>query len=827
MNTTDTTTSAVAALTAADTSASISRRRFLNLAAGGTLAGIVAAGGFDLVAQICGADPRAWAAPVGDNDGILILIGMYGGNDSLNTVVPYNDGAYYHQRGSLAIAGHDTLELGGGYGLNRELTELKQWWDNGRLAVIQGIGTPGHTDLSHFNSMANYMSASPGNLPDSGWIGRWLDEHLDGTPDLYAAAEIGTGVPLHLVGRKVRGTGVPATRPGLGNPEDAWLKNLNKTFAAMRTDQHGPWHAAAAAANYDASTLATKLRPKFPASDADLPADALAAKLEIAARLINANLGFRVLTVGWGDFDSHARQPAMHTERMKELNRAVKHFYQTVNQKWVGQVTFATWSEFGRTSWANDGQGTDHGTTNTQFVFGANVRGGLYGQQPRISHLKRWERPEAHVDLRSYYTSLIDGWLGGGARTALGGTFENLGLYAAGPGPTDTRSRIPVIPAARPGDHTDGRSYPPGGFFGINPVRVCDTRDGTGGRTGPLGPGETMNVKIGGVGQIAADAIGVVANVTAVAPSQAHYLTVWPAGAAQPFTSSVNGVPGRAVPNLVIGGIGDDGNISIFNSHGHVDVLVDVFGYIVAGQGDRFFAVTPARVLDTRDGTGARQGALTSGEAVTVRVAGRGGTAGSASAVVMNLTVTEAEASGFLRATPAGVAPAMTSNVNHEPGDTVANSAIVAVGDREITFDGVGAKHVVGDVTGYFAVWQSGQQFTPVVPARVLDTREGLGTSRRHIPAGEVIEVQVAGAGGLPAEVAAVVVNVTATNVDRASFVTVWPEGERPGTSNLNVDGGQTRANLVIVGVGEDGKIRLANPLSGCDLIADISGYFA
>jgi hypothetical protein len=164
--------------------------------------------------------------------------------------------------------------------------------------------------------------------------------------------------------------------------------------------------------------------------------------------------------------------------------------------------------------------------------------------------------------------------------------------------------------------------------------------------------------------------------------------------------------------------------------------------------------------------------------------------------------------------------------VNFSPGLTTPNLVICKLGnDGKVTVDGHGTTHVVGDVFGYFST--GGQQVRAVPPARLLDTRNGTGAAAAPLVPGSSIAVTVGGMPPVPTTASAVVLNVTATNVAGPSFVTVWPEGEdQPGTSNLNVVAGQTVANLVICRLGDDGAVRLASPVSACDVIADVLGYF-
>ena len=802
----------------------LDRRRFLQLVGMGAGAGLVSGPGSSLLDALTGHDPSAWAAgPIGAHDGILVVIGMYGGNDGLNMVVPVDDGAYYDQHGSLAIAPDAALALDGSNGLHPNLSTLKQFWDRGQLAVVHGVGYP-NDDQSHFNSMAYWMSGQPHGVPSSGWVGRWLDGYLNGSTDLFAAAEIGNGVPLHLVGHASRGTGVPDRRPGWGSSQQPADQRAYAALRAMRSGAAGPWFGAVGQAVVDTIDVNAKLAPFYPAEGdpAQLPSGQIERKLQIAARLINANLGFRVLTAAWGDFDSHANQPDMHTTRMAELNAGINQFFTTLDPAWATRVTVMTFSEFGRTSWANDGQGTDHGAAAPQLVFGANVKGGMYGARPAIAGLERWERMPYTVDLRSYYLSVIDGWLGGGGSTVVGGAFEDLRLFAAGPG--QGGATLPDTP------------LPPyvgsaaGEFVALTPARLVDTRT-----TGaPIGPGGVLSVPVTGHGGVPAGGVtAVVANVTAVDAAQAHYFTVYPGGTGRPSTSNLNGGPGRPVPNLVVIGVGSAGTIDVFNSHGSTHCLVDVFGYFTTdtAAADRFVPLTPARLFDTRTGDGVAAGKLGHLSPVEIEVAGHAGVPPDATAVVLNLTVTEPEAAGYLRLTPAGEPTAPTSNVNFAADDTVPNLVIVRLGaGGRVALDGAGhGKHAVGDVFGYFggASAGDGSRLRAIAPQRLLDTRDGTGAAQARIGGDATVTVQIAGRGGVPGDARAVVLNVAATNVDAASFVTVWPAGEAmPGTSNLNLLPGQTLANLVVCRLGADGSVTFANRRSGCDVLADVLAYF-
>ncbi|HRE00981.1 MAG TPA: hypothetical protein PLV68_06750, partial [Ilumatobacteraceae bacterium] len=267
------------------------------------------------------------------------------------------------------------------------------------------------------------------------------------------------------------------------------------------------------------------------------------------------------------------------------------------------------------------------------------------------------------------------------------------------------------------------------GFAPMQPSRLADTRadgetvDGRGARSGALGSGTVLDVQVTGRARVPADATAVVVNVTAVTPTTASYLTVWPTGAPRPWASNLNLSPGAVRPNLVVARVGEGGQISVFNASGAVDVVVDVAGWFTLNSG--YFALTPARLADTRadgatiDGLAARSGALAAGGTLTVDVTGRGGVPESGvAAVVLNVTVTEPTASGYLTVWPAGQNRPTASNLNFLPAETAPNLVVAQVGaDGSVNiFNSAGRTHVVVDVQGWVAR-PEGAGITAVVPA--------------------------------------------------------------------------------------------------------------
>ncbi len=753
--------------------------------------------------------------PIGAADGILVTIMLYGGNDGLNTVVPFTDGNYYAQRSNIAIAPSAVLPITGNLGLHPRLPYLHQMYQRGQMAVVQGVGYA-NPDLSHFTSMAIWMHARFGNsAPTNGWIGRWLDGLSPSAAEL-GAATIDSSVALHLLGDQRQAVGISPWGDMFGvdsQPPDLRMYDGIKAMSNAASGR-GAWH------DLFASTMRTQLdmaQQVAPAFEQTLPEGDLTKKMTIAARLINANIGLRVIDVGLDGFDNHADQSGNHPDLLGDLDTAIATFYGTLAPQWRDRVTIMTMSEFGRTSWSNESGGTDHGTAAPLFVMGTHVKGGLYGQGPTLAGLGQWDRLPAYVDFRWVIGSVLDGWLGGGGSTILGGAFQDLGLFNGTPGTPGSDIPVIVLPAAEPS-----------GFVATAPQRVFDTRDGTGGRGTPLGAGETWRFTIAGKYGIPLDAVAVAINLTSVDATAPSYVTVSPSGEMRAFASNLNPVPGAAIPNLVVARVGLGGSIDLYNNSGAVHLVGDVVGWFEPGSDVGLEALAPARLLDTRDGTGGIVGPIGPGQVIELQVTGRGGVSDDCEAVALNVTATEPSVGSYLTVWPAGEQRPLASSVNMAPRQTVPNMVLakVGAGGRVSIFNNSGTTHVVVDVLGCFGSGVS-SRFVSLSPARVLDTRDGNGAPQTPLGRG-ALTLQLAGRGGVPSSGAsAVLLNVTAVTPTAGTFVTVFPtDVERPTASNLNAVTGQVVPNMVIARLGPDGAAQIYNNTGTVDLVADVMGYF-
>jgi hypothetical protein len=381
-----------------------------------------------------------------------------------------------------------------------------------------------------------------------------------------------------------------------------------------------------------------------------------------------------------------------------------------------------------------------------------------------------------------------------------------------------------------------------GTFTPVDPVRILDTRDGTGvadQHRGPLGAGKVTELDVTGVGGVPDTGVGaVVLNVTVTEADGRGFVTVYPCGNARPLASNVNFEHGVDVANQVTAKVGTDGRVCFFTSR-QVQLVADVSGWyaddFASVPGFGYHQLDPARIIDTRDGTGLGTrpiGPLAAGEVLAFTVPGAGGVPADADvrAITMNVTATGAATAGYISVFPCDRIRPTVSNVNFDPANsTVANLATARVSSAgQVCFYASVATDLVVDIQGYFAPGP-GVIFTGITPVRILDTRDGTGVvGSRPAPLGRgsIIQVKVTGANGVPDDAVAVMLNVTITEANGSGYVTAWPCGKpRPLVSFLNFVRGVDQANLTPVRIGNDGKV-CVYVNEGTQVVADLDGYY-
>ena len=359
----------------------IHRRNFLRASAA---AGLVSLGGIP-PQFLCRAALANESSSSNSHGRVLVILQLEGGNDGLNTVIPFTDDEYYKARPGIAVARDSVLKLDDNLGLHPQLGGIKELYDEGMLAIVQGVGYP-QQDRSHFRSMDIWQSASlDAAAPDRGWLGRALDLCDDQSEFDTPAVAIGLQrLPLALTAAKVN---VPMIadidgfrlRTGSGTESDA-RRELMRRLAEPNDGSPSELlflQRVATTAYRTAERFGQLTREYRPA--ATYPGTQLANQLKLIAQMIGGELGTRIFFISLGGFDTHAQQSGAHQALLAELAAAIRAFYADLKGHGLHErVVLATYSEFGRRVKENGSLGTDHGAASQMFIVSAG-KGGLYG----------------------------------------------------------------------------------------------------------------------------------------------------------------------------------------------------------------------------------------------------------------------------------------------------------------------------------------------------------------------------------------------------------------------------------------------------------------
>ena len=369
----------------------------------------------------------------GANDRVLLVINFQGGNDGLNTVVPYGMADYYRYRPSLGIPQSDVLRIDNVVGLNPVLGPFKKMYDAGKVAIVQGVGYP-DPDHSHFRSTEIWQTAQPKGYESTGWIGRYLDSAGLPKDNLFNAVALNNVLPELMISKTTDVPAVDALR-GYGLRSDSSATNREAFHEFVRDTTvpfRSPFLAQVAEIEDHAQRGAEEL-PKLVAgykSQATYPTTALGRSLALAAQIVGSKLGTRVLYIQHGSFDTHVTRKQTKDRLLADFANAIDAFYTDLAAHGNdGRVLTMTFSEFGRRVPENASRGTDHGEAAPVFLIGGGVKGGLYGQHPDLAHLNIGNLPFS-TDFRSVYATVIERWLGRPSAAIVGGTFSPLTALA-------------------------------------------------------------------------------------------------------------------------------------------------------------------------------------------------------------------------------------------------------------------------------------------------------------------------------------------------------------------------------------------------------------
>jgi uncharacterized protein (DUF1501 family) len=358
---------------------------------------------------------RAQAAG-GDYRRILVLVELKGGNDGLNTLVPYADPAYYALRPKIAIARDHVVQLSDRMGLHPSLAPLAKTWSEGRLAVLQGVGYP-DPNLSHFRSIEIWDTASRSETYlQEGWLTRAFSK--EPVPTSFAAdgVIIGSSELGPLAGGGTRAIALSDTSQFLRRAKLAQpgINASNKALAHILKVEGDIVQAASHLAG----------RTKFAT---EFPAGAFGNAIRTACEIIANPSGVAVVRVTLSGFDTHANQPATQARLLTDVANGLTALQSALIEigRWDDALVL-TYAEFGRRPKENQNNGTDHGTANVHFALGGRVKGGLYGVAPSLAQLSADGNPGYAIDFRSVYATVLERWWGVDSKDALGARFTQV-----------------------------------------------------------------------------------------------------------------------------------------------------------------------------------------------------------------------------------------------------------------------------------------------------------------------------------------------------------------------------------------------------------------
>jgi len=374
---------------------------------------------------------------------ILVVVQLSGGNDGLNTVIPHGDDKYHKARPALRHDPKTVLKLDNYVGLHPNLAPVKAIFDEGEMAIIQGVGYP-NPNRSHFRSMDIWHSAAPEKeVVTSGWVGRYFDNACPGC-DPHVGVSIGEALPLAMRGERtmplsfdrpenyryagrdrehylaLNKSDAPATQPAA--PPSAKSKQIEITPAS----QLDFLHRTAMDAQISSDRILKVTQSYTPSLQ--YPGNDFGQGLRTVAAMIAGGLPTRVYYVSLGGFDTHANEKGRHDQLMQQFAQGIKAFWSDMKQQGNdGRVMIMTFSEFGRRVEQNASGGTDHGAAAPMFLFGSSIKQGVLGKHPSLTDLDQGDLKYS-IDFRSVYATVLQEWLDTPSKPILGGQFPTLGV---------------------------------------------------------------------------------------------------------------------------------------------------------------------------------------------------------------------------------------------------------------------------------------------------------------------------------------------------------------------------------------------------------------
>lgn len=362
---------------------------------------------------------------------VLVVVQLSGGNDGLGTVIPYTNKAYFGARPALAPKPEEVLKLNSTMGLHPSLKGLQSLYNNGHLAVVQGVGYP-NPNRSHFRSMEIWQTGRPDVKEPTGWLGRYLEANDDDEANTLRAINVGNLLPRTLYTETTLVPSITNLEAYQFRTDGRYLGDPSAQIDAIHQlcdhTIHGPFEEYVSQAALDAFTSSDALKAAVGRyqSSVQYGNNPFAEGMKLIAQVIAADLGTRIFYISLGGFDTHSSQAGRHGELLTMLDEGIATFYNDLDKMGKSdQVALMTFSEFGRRVQQNASQGTDHGTSLPMFLIGANIKGGLYGNDPDLTNLDNGDL-RMQTDFRSVYASVIRNWLGADPSKVIEGSYSDI-----------------------------------------------------------------------------------------------------------------------------------------------------------------------------------------------------------------------------------------------------------------------------------------------------------------------------------------------------------------------------------------------------------------
>ena len=340
----------------------------------------------------------------------VVIIQLKGGNDGLNTVVPFNNDIYYQQRNTIAINKNELLKISDEVGLHKSLQPLQNLYDKGFVSILNNVGYP-NPNLSHFRSTDIWQTASDSNeYLQNGWIGRYLDFTKS---DPFKAIEVDESLSLMLKGKTQNGLAITDPNLFYRSMREPFFNNVVKNYADPHLNEHNLGYLYNTMIDAKSSAKYIFEKTKANTTTAEYPKNLFGKQLKTIAQFINSGLETQVYYAGLSGFDTHANQANTQERLLKMYAESMEVFVNDLEKNNAfEEVLILTFSEFGRRVQQNESKGTDHGTANNVFVVGKNLKKqGLYNKLPNLGNLDANGNLKYEIDFREIYATILDKWL--------------------------------------------------------------------------------------------------------------------------------------------------------------------------------------------------------------------------------------------------------------------------------------------------------------------------------------------------------------------------------------------------------------------------------